>query len=137
MYPTGSLRSRKDFSARRWRSRTSATSPPARRASAPSSPDGAELFDYFGADSCVQLTVVNRPIPAEEIGTKSFFPTDDPQTAAYAEEYNRILNDKMREGVSNLVRERYLTFAVGAPPSTRRSRGSPECAGTPSRPSPR
>ena len=74
-----------------------------------------QLFDYFGADSCVQLTVVNRPIPAEEIGTKRFFPTDDPQTAAYAEEYNRILNDKMREGVSNLVRERYLTFAVGAP----------------------
>ena len=43
-----------------------------------------QLFDYFGADSCVQLTVVNRPIPAEEIGTNRFFPTDDPQTAAYA-----------------------------------------------------
>lgn len=91
-----------------------------------------QLFDYFGADSCVQLTVVNRPIPAEEIGTKRFFPTDDPQTAAYAEEYNRILNDKMREGVSNLVRERYLTFAVGAPsvdaavPRLARMRGDAE-----------
>lgn len=74
-----------------------------------------QLFDYFGAESCVQLSVVNRPVPASEIGRKSFFRAEDPDTAAYAAEYNRILNDKMREGVSNLVRERYLTFSVGAP----------------------
>ena len=73
-----------------------------------------QLFDYFGAESCVQLSVVNRPIPTELIGRKRFFGEDDPATAAYAAEYNRILNDKMREGVSNLVRERYLTFSVGA-----------------------
>ena len=59
-----------------------------------------QLFDYFGAESCVQLTVVNRPIPAEEIGAKEFFRPADPATAAYAAEYNRILNDKLREGVS-------------------------------------
>ena len=74
-----------------------------------------QLFDYFGSDSCVQLTVVNQPIPASEIGRKTFFPTDDPDTAELACEYNRILNDKMREGISNLVRHRYLTFATGAP----------------------
>ena len=62
----------------------------------------------------MQLAVVNRPIPADLIGRKRFFDASDPATAAYAEEYNRILNDKMREGVSNLVRERYLTFSVGA-----------------------
>ena len=73
-----------------------------------------QLFDYFGAESCVQLTVVNTPIPPSEIGKKAFFSTDDPDTAGYAREYNRILNDKMREGVSNLVRERYLTFSTGA-----------------------
>lgn len=73
-----------------------------------------QLFDYFGAESCVQLTVVNTPIPPSEIGKKVFFSTDDPDTAGYAREYNRILNDKMREGVSNLVRERYLTFSTGA-----------------------
>ena len=73
-----------------------------------------QLFDYFGAESCVQLSVVNRPIPADLIGRKRFFDAGDPATAAYAEEYNRILNDKMREGVSNLTRERYLTFSVGA-----------------------
>ena len=74
-----------------------------------------QLFDYFGAETCVQLTVTNTPVPAAEIGRRQFFGTDDPDTAAYATEYNRILNDKMREGVSNLVRERYLTFSVGAP----------------------
>ena len=73
-----------------------------------------QLFDYFGAESCVQLSVVNTPIPASEIGRKMFFPTDDADTEEYAREYNRILNDKMREGVSNLVRQRYLTFATGA-----------------------
>ena len=73
-----------------------------------------QLFDYFGAESCVQLSIVNRPIPSDLIGKKRFFAEDDPDTAAYAAEYNRILNEKMREGVSNLTRERYLTFSVGA-----------------------
>ena len=73
-----------------------------------------DLFDYFGADSTVQLTVANTPIPAAEIGNRTFFEERDPATAAYAREYNRILNDKMREGVSNLTRERYLTFSTGA-----------------------
>ena len=73
-----------------------------------------QLFDYFGAESCVQLSIVNRPIPSDLIGKKLFFSEDDPDTAAYAAEYNRILNEKMREGVSNLTRERYLTFSVGA-----------------------
>lgn len=74
-----------------------------------------QLFDYFGAESCVQLSVVNRPIPTSEIGRKQFFDDANPDTRIYAQEYNRILNDKMREGISNLTRERYLTFSVGAP----------------------
>ena len=73
-----------------------------------------DLFDYFGADSTVQLTVANTPIPASEIGNRTFFDEADGATAEYAREYNRILNDKMREGVSNLTRERYLTFSTGA-----------------------
>ena len=72
-----------------------------------------QLFDSIGEDVALQLSVVNTPIPAEEIGHRSFF-AERGRTAALAEEYNRILNDKMREGVSNLVRHRYLTYAVGA-----------------------
>lgn len=74
----------------------------------------SSLYNYFGADSCVQLTIANVPIPDEEIGKKRFFKASDPDTERYAEEYNRILNDKMREGVSNLTRHRYLTYMVGA-----------------------
>lgn len=73
-----------------------------------------QLLDGFGADSSVQLSIVNTPIPAEEIGGRAFFDESDPVTGRFAAEYNRILNDKMREGVSNLVRDRYLTYAVGA-----------------------
>ena len=72
-----------------------------------------QLFDSIGEDVALQLSVVNTPIPAEEIGHRSFF-AERGRTAALAEEYNRILNDKMREGVSNLVRSRYITFSVGA-----------------------
>ena len=37
-----------------------------------------------------------------------------PRSADYAREYNKILNDKMREGVSNIRRDRYITYAVAA-----------------------
>ena len=74
-----------------------------------------QLFDYFGADSSVQLSIANDPIPPDEIGNRVFFDEADPTTSRYASEYNKILNDKMREGVSNLERRRYLTFTVGAP----------------------
>ena len=74
----------------------------------------SSLYNYFGADSCVQLTIANVPIPDEEIGKKRFFEASGPDTEKYAKEYNRILNDKMREGVSNLTRHRYLTYMVGA-----------------------
>ena len=74
----------------------------------------SEIYDYFGADSRIQLSVVNTPIPADEIGHKTFFSGGNAFTAPYVDEYNKILNDKMREGVSNLTRQRYLTYMVSA-----------------------
>ena len=62
----------------------------------------------------MQLTIVNTPIPRELIGKKVFFEPNDERTLGYVDEYNRILNDKMREGVSNLVRRRFLTYSVPA-----------------------
>ena len=56
----------------------------------------SSLFNYFPADSHVQLQVVNAPIPADEVGRKVFFEPGERATAGLAEEYNRILNDKMR-----------------------------------------
>ena len=74
----------------------------------------SSLYNYFPAESSVQLTIVNTPIPREIIGKKAFFEPNDERTLGYVDEYNRILNDKMREGVSNLVRRRFLTYSVPA-----------------------
>ena len=63
----------------------------------------------------MQTTLVTRPIHESEIGNRTFFEVRDDPTGPLAEEYNDVLNAKMREGVSNLVRERFITFAVDAP----------------------
>ena len=74
----------------------------------------SSLYNYFNADTSVQLSIANTPIPAEIIGTKRFFEYGDNTERELVDEYNRILNDKMREGVSNLERHRYITYLVGA-----------------------
>lgn len=52
----------------------------------------SSLYNYFGADSCVQLTIANVPIPEDEIGKKRFFKAAGTDTEKYAKEYNQILN---------------------------------------------
>lgn len=75
------------------------------------------LYDQFGADTLVQLNVINTPVPASEVGSRQFFDPmkqDTENAANDAEIFNGILNQKLRQGVSNIRRERYLTFAVTA-----------------------
>ncbi|MDB1756725.1 VirB4-like conjugal transfer ATPase, CD1110 family [Eggerthella lenta] len=72
------------------------------------------LYNGLTPDVCMQMTLVNRPIHDSEIGNRTFFEVRDDTTGPLAAEYNDILNAKMLEGVSNLVRERYITFAVEA-----------------------
>ena len=45
----------------------------------------SSLFNYFPADSHVQLQVVNAPIPADEVGRKVFFEPGERATAGLAE----------------------------------------------------
>lgn len=75
------------------------------------------LYDAHGADTLLQLNVINTPLLAEEIGSRRFF-KPEAQTNDNAKHdavvFNDILNEKMRQGVSNIRRRRYLTFAVGA-----------------------
>lgn len=77
------------------------------------------LYNGLTPDVCMQMTLVNRPIHDSEIGNRTFFEVRDDATGKLAAEYNDILNAKMLEGVSNLVRERYITFAVDAPDAER------------------
>lgn len=75
------------------------------------------LLDYFGAESLVQYSVINTPILREEVGKRKFFDPaaqTTPEAARDAETFNAILNEKMLEGVSNIRRERYLTFSTAA-----------------------
>ena len=74
----------------------------------------SSLYNYFNADASVQLSIANTPIPADVIGSKRFFRHVADVDDGLVDEYNRILNDKLREGVSNLERHRYLTYMVGA-----------------------
>ncbi|WP_164437828.1 VirB4-like conjugal transfer ATPase, CD1110 family, partial [Streptococcus equi] len=75
------------------------------------------LYDQFSADTIVQMSVINTPLLKEEVGNRQFFnPAVQDSKAAQqdAEVFNTILNDKVKEGVSNIRRHRYLTYTVNA-----------------------
>lgn len=75
------------------------------------------LYDSFGADTLVQMSVVNTPLLREEVGNRQFFDVnrqDTDEACHDAAVFNDILNDKVREGVSNIRRNRYLTYSVSA-----------------------
>lgn len=75
------------------------------------------LYDRFGADTLVQMSIINTPLLKEQIGTRQFFDEKKQETEAARSDahlFNSILNDKVREGVSNIRRRRYLTYSVSA-----------------------
>lgn len=83
------------------------------------------LYDQFGADTLVQMSVINTPLLKEEVGNRQFFDvTRQSNDAARhdAQVFNDILNDKVREGVSNIRRNRYLTYSVSADTADEASR---------------
>lgn len=76
----------------------------------------ATVFDGCGPEVDLQVTVINTPVPERQIGHKEFFrETGDAQLDRYVAEYNEVLNRKMMEGVSNIERNRFITYAVKAP----------------------
>ena len=75
------------------------------------------LYDSFGADTLVQMSVINTPLLREEVGHRQFFDVNRQTNDAArhdAQVFNSILNDKVKEGVSNIRRDRYLTYSVSA-----------------------
>lgn len=74
----------------------------------------SDILNYFGQGLCCQFSVINTPMRASEIGRRQFFDPDVQATAAAradAIELNGILNDKLKEGVSNIQRVRLLTVS--------------------------
>lgn len=71
------------------------------------------LVNFFGPDVHVQYMVVNTPLPESEIGHRKFVDVDAMSPMyPYADEYNRILNHKVQEGVSNITRSLYISYSV-------------------------
>ena len=76
-----------------------------------------DLYNYFGPDAKVQVSVSNTPLRDDELEGRAFFdPAAQPSEslAEDARELNRILDKKLKEGVSNIRRSRSLTVAVEA-----------------------
>lgn len=77
----------------------------------------ARLYDQLSANTLVQMSVVNTPLLREDIGKRRFFNVDEQENEEAkhdAQVFNDILNDKVREGVSNIRRRRFLTYSVMA-----------------------
>lgn len=75
------------------------------------------LYDQFCADTVIQMSIINTPLLPDEIGARSFFDLSkisNENARNDAKVFNEILNQKMKESVSNIRRERYITFMVGA-----------------------
>lgn len=75
------------------------------------------LYDQFGPNTLVQMSVINTPLLKEEVGSRHFFDVNHQDNDAARHDaavFNDILNDKIREGVSNIRRNRYLTYSVSA-----------------------
>ena len=76
-----------------------------------------DLYNYFNAETSVQMSVINTPLRDEELARRKFFDPDaqaSEQGAEDAREMNRILSEKLLQGISNIKRTRLLTITVEA-----------------------
>lgn len=75
----------------------------------------SDLLNYLPATASAQWSVANVPLVRDELESRCFFAEEgaDPRPADAAE-LNKILNEKLRQGVSNLRRERTLTISMAA-----------------------
>jgi hypothetical protein len=76
------------------------------------------VYNLIGADAILQQTVINEPLTKEALEQRSFFDEAAQQNEnqrRYAHAYNHLLAEKIREGVSNLRRRRFVTVSCDAP----------------------
>lgn len=76
-----------------------------------------DVLNYFSPDAHVQFGVINTPLRAEEVSSRKFYDAGAQANDVLredAEVMNEILSDKMRQGVSNIRRRRFVTIGVHA-----------------------
>lgn len=71
------------------------------------------LMNALTPDFGMQVLLVNRRLSGD-VGHRRFYDVEHPGLKPYADELNEILNRQMEEGVSNLIRERYIIFSASA-----------------------
>ena len=75
------------------------------------------ILNSFEPKHSFQFSVVNTMLSKTEIGNRTFFKEDkqrSDRTRRCAHIFNDILNQKMKEGISNIKRVRCITYAVAA-----------------------
>lgn len=76
-----------------------------------------DMLNYLGQGVRAQWSVVNVPLRNDEVGSREFYSVEEQESETCkrdAAEMNKILNQKLKEGISNIRRERLLTIAVDA-----------------------
>lgn len=76
-----------------------------------------DIYNYLSAETCAQFSIVNTPLRDDEIEDRAFYDVDSQPNASLArdaETMNRVLSDKLAQGVSNIRRTRCLTISVRA-----------------------
>jgi len=74
-----------------------------------------EFLNFFDPQIHVQISIVNRPIDRADFRTQMYvkYRNDDNLNSA-REAYNTMLNEKMLQGQSNIIREKFVTFTIKA-----------------------
>lgn len=73
-----------------------------------------EFLNYFDPQIHVQISIVNRSIDKVDFRNQMFLKYREDELNDAREEYNKMLNEKMLQGQSNMIREKYLTFTIKA-----------------------
>ena len=73
-----------------------------------------DFLNSFGADVSVQITINNKSVNEEVFKQNILLPEEADETAAYRQEYNKILSDKLLEGENNIQKKKYITLTVKA-----------------------
>ena len=73
-----------------------------------------DLLNTFDSEIKMQLVIFNRNIDKKTVEEKIFIPYQKDTLNEYRDEYNQMLENKMKEGKNNITKEKYLTLTINA-----------------------
>lgn len=73
-----------------------------------------DLLNTFDSDIRMQLVIYNRNMDEQKVHKKILLPYGRDNLNEYREEYNEMLQSKMKEGRNNIIKEKYITLSLHA-----------------------